>query len=206
MDDYLSEFEAAFANPQYTAIKTADSNVNAVIRDRYEVDQPFTYTRTMLWDMEVKKAHRPDIYIAHVARPGSLKTFDHKRSGDLEYFTRVTDQRLWKDPSKYTTIIERVCLNHSTQNAIFLGAPEATTPEGEVIKAGEDQPIFHVEHAAVGTEDEPVNTWRIVLLTDGRDASFDEAFDKIGNTPFLRLFNEVYIRNDLGRVLTRKET
>lgn len=203
--DHQAIFDKAFANPDYTAITTPDSAVNRVIRNAYDVDQPFTYTRTQLWDMEVKKAHHPDKYIRHVVRPGSLRTFNHNRDGSFEYFIRVTDQRMWKDLSIYTTVIEDVRLDHDTHKAVFLGLAEMKTPEGEVITAGKGQPLFHVEHCAVGPEEEPVNTWRIVHLTQGADESLTEVFDKIGNTTYLRLFNEVYIREDLGKVLTRKD-
>jgi hypothetical protein len=203
--DHQAIFDVAFANPEYTAIVTPDSAVNQVIRDAYDVDTPFTYTRTQLWDMEVKKAHYPDKYLRHVVRPGSLRTFNHTKDGHFERFIRISDQRMWKDLSTYTTVVEDVRLDRENHRAVFVGLPEVKTPEGGVIIAGKGQPIFHVEHCAVGPEDEPVNTWRIVHLTQERDGTLTEVFDKIGNTTYLRLFNEVYIREDLGRTLTRKE-
>ncbi|KAJ4318022.1 hypothetical protein N0V84_007076 [Fusarium piperis] len=95
---YSETFEAAFADPKNTAITSPDADVNAIIRNNYTVDEPFTYTKSLLWDMEVNKALGPDKYIRHVVRPGSLKVVDHTKDGSLEFFLRITDQRIWKDP------------------------------------------------------------------------------------------------------------
>lgn len=202
---YAETFEAAFADPKNTAITTPDADVNAIIRNNYTVDEPFTYTKSLLWDMQVKKAFGPDKYISHVIRPGSLKVVGHIKEGSLEYFIRITDQRVWKDPDQYTTVIENICLDHVNQKAFFLGVAETALPDGTIIKRGETQPLFHVEHCAVGSEENPVNTWRIVHLTEGRDEDLVKAFDGLVRNPFLRQFNEVYIREDLGRQLVRKD-
>lgn len=202
---YSETFETAFADPKNTAITTPDSDVNTIISNNYTVDEPFTYTKSLLWDMEVKKALRPDKYIRHVVRPGSLKVVDHTKEGSLERFIRITDQRMWKDPEQYATVIERVYLDHINQKAFFLGVAEAALPDGTEVTSGEKQPLFHVEHCAVGSEENPVNTWRAVHLTEGRDDDLVKAFDGMMHDPFLRLFNEVYIREDLGRQLVRKD-
>ncbi|KAF4465130.1 hypothetical protein FALBO_8027 [Fusarium albosuccineum] len=202
---YAEAFEAAFADPKNTAIFTPDADVNAIIKASYNIEEPFIYTKTQLWDMEVKKAHFPDKYIRHVVRPGSLHTFNHTKEGHFEYFIRVTDQRKWKDPAEYATIIERVCLDHANQKAYFLGIEEVGLPDGRKMTSGKKQPLFHVEHCAVGNEERPINTWRIVHLTDGRDDSLVAALKDLGRDPFLRLFNEVYIREDLKKKLVRKD-
>ncbi|RSL44167.1 hypothetical protein CEP54_014789 [Fusarium duplospermum] len=205
MSCYSETFEAAFADPKNTAVTTPDADVNAIISKNYTVDEPFTYTKSLLWDMEVKKALGPDKYISHVIRPGSLKVVDHTKEGSLEYFTRITDQRVWKDPDQYTTVIEHICLDHVNQKAFFLGVAEATLPDGTKLTSGERQPLFHVEHCAVGSEENPVNTWRIVHLTEARDEDLVKAFDGMMRDPYLRQFNEVYIREDLGRQLVQKD-
>ncbi|KAM0430124.1 hypothetical protein ACHAPT_006130 [Fusarium lateritium] len=202
---YAETFEAAFADPKNTAIPTPDADVNTIIRNNYTIDGPFIYTKALLWDMEVKKALAPDKYIRHVVRPGSLKVVDHIKEGSIEYFVRITDQRMWKDPGQYATVIERVCLDHVNQQAFFLGVAEVTLPDGTKITSGEKQPLFHVEHCAVGSEERPVNTWRSVHLTEGRDEDLVKAFEGMIRDPFLRQFNEVYIREDLGKQLVRKD-
>lgn len=204
MATYEEIVEAAFADKNNTAIALPNSKVNEIIRKSYDTDEPFTYTRTQLWDMEDKKAHHPDKYLGYIIRPGSLKIFDERREGNVEYFTRVTDQRRWKDFAEFTTVIERVCVDHDTRRAFFLGTGTAETPTGEKIVAGDKQALFHVEHSVVGSEDEPENVWRIVHLTDSPDAELLEFFKKMGESPYLREFNEVYIREDLGKRLDRK--
>ncbi|KAI8716632.1 hypothetical protein NCS52_00957400 [Fusarium sp. LHS14.1] len=201
---FSKTFEAAFADPKNTAITTPDADVNAIISNNYTVDEPFIYTKFLLWHMQVKKARAPDKYISHVVRPGSLKVIDRTAEGHFE-FTRITDQRMWKHPDQYTTVIERVCLDHVNQKVFFIGLAEATLPDGTKITSGEKQPLFHVEHCAVGSEQNPVNTWRIVHLTEGRDGDLVKAFDVMMRSPFLRQFNEVYIREDMGRQLVRKD-
>ncbi|KAF4340517.1 hypothetical protein FBEOM_5555 [Fusarium beomiforme] len=135
---YLEEFETAWSDPKNTAITTPDSDVNATIAKHYIVDKPFTYTKTQLWDMEIKKAHHPDKYLRHLVQPGSLQILDHSKDGQFEYFIRITEQRTWKDPEVYATVIERVCLDHANQNAIFLGVPEITLHDGTRLSSGED--------------------------------------------------------------------
>jgi hypothetical protein len=44
-----------------------------------------------------------------------------------------------------------------------------------------------------------------VHLTEERDEDLVKAFDGMMRDPFLRQFNEVYIREDLGRQLVRKD-
>ncbi|EXK23961.1 hypothetical protein FOXG_16767 [Fusarium oxysporum f. sp. lycopersici 4287] len=202
---YLKDFETTWGDPKNTAITTPDSDVNATVEKYYMVDEPFTYTKTQVWDMEVKKAHRPDKYIYQYVRQGSLHTFDHRKEGPYEYFTRITAQRTWKNPEEYDTVIERVCLDHVNQAAFFLGTPEVTLPDGTKVKSGEKQSIFNVEHAVAGTEENPLNTWRIVYLTNGRDESLIELLKPFQQDVFLQPYNEVYIREELGRDLVRKD-
>ncbi|KAJ5559036.1 hypothetical protein N7535_009096 [Penicillium sp. DV-2018c] len=204
MTDYESVLEAAFADEKNTAIDLPKADVNEIIRASYDVDEDFTYTARQLWDMEVKKAHHPDKYLSHIVRPGSLKIFHNERQGSLEYFTRVSDQRIWTNPSKYATVIEHVCLDHDAHRAFFLGAAQTELPSGEIIRSGIEQPLFHVEHSVEGSEKCPLNVWRIVHLTDGRDVELLKVFAKMAQSPYLREFNEVYIREDLGRRLSRK--
>jgi hypothetical protein len=155
--------------------------------------------------MEVRKASYPDKYLGSLVKPGSLGRFPSTKRGHIEDFTRITSQQLWKDASRYTTVIEHVRLFHDTHRAIFIGAPEFVTPDGRKVTAGREQPIFHVEHSAVGPEERPLNVWRIVHLTDGKDDALDLVFDDMAKDPYLRYFNEVYIREDLGLRLDRKE-
>ncbi|KAM0516961.1 hypothetical protein ACHAPE_005073 [Trichoderma viride] len=138
--------EAAFRDPQNTAINLEPSNVNKVIKSgAYDADSNIHYTKTQLWDMEYNKAKMAG------------------ENGRRETFVRVSDQGTWVDPFKYSTVIEQVLIDNERQRAFFIGVPEVEDPEGKKIVTG-DQVLFHVEHSAAGTEDEPLNVWRIVHL------------------------------------------
>lgn len=196
---------AATADPSNTAVTFPDDHVNTTIASHYQVDQPFTYTLTQLWDMEIKKARNPAKYLRPIIRPGSLKVFDTQRSGDIETFTRVSDQRRFQNPGEFGTVIEQVRIDHAKRQVFFVGIPEVEGPEGEKIVAGKNQPVFHVSHGAQGEEDAPKNTWKVVFLTDGEDKALKETLEGMGKNPYLSVYNEIYIREDLGRTLTRKE-
>lgn len=197
--------EAAFADPKNTAVAFPNVDVNKIIAERYDVDEPFTYTHSQLWDMETKKARNPAKYLRPILRPGSLKVFGEKREGSIETFTRVTDQRMFTNFDEFTTVIEQVRIDYDDHRIWFVGIPEIEGPDGEKIVAGKKQPTFHVVHGAVGSEEKPFNTWRIVFLTDGVDEKHKATFEELAKRPFLAMYNEIYVREDLGRTLTRKE-
>jgi hypothetical protein len=79
-----------------------------------------------------------------------------------------------------------------------------TTEAGERIYASDFQPLFHVEHAATGSEDAPLNAWRIVLLTKHNDRRYTESFKQMAKDGLLPGFLEIYIRRDLGAALSRR--
>jgi hypothetical protein len=196
--------EQEWSAPGRTAVDLPPVDVNQVLADRYELDRPLAFTRSMLWDMEVRKASAPDKYIPTVVKPGSVEKFPGTTDGQIEEFVRVSDQRLWLDQSSYGTVIEHVRLDHENHRVFFIGVPEFTTPDGRTLRAGTGQPLFHVEHSVDGTEDRPLNLWRIVHLTGEQDAEMVKAFDAMARDEYLRVFIEVYIREDLHYRLTRR--
>ena len=202
--DHEAVFEQAWAAPNTTSVDLPPVRVNKVLHERYDVRPPFAYTGAQLWDMEVRKAAAPDKYIPTVVKPGSAEKFPSVRHGGFEDFTRVSDQGLWADMDRYATIIEHVRLDHENRRAFFIGAERFESPDGRIFTAGTGQPIFHVEHSVGGPEDDPLNLWRIVLLTDGPDPALAAAFDSYANHPYLRVFIEVHLRSDLGRELVRR--
>jgi hypothetical protein len=202
--DHLQVLETAFADPKNTAIRVPPQDVNEIIANAYTIDRPHNYTLTEVWDMEVRKASQPDKYLGGVVRPGSLERFPSTRDDDeIEEFTRVGDQARWVD-HEWSTVIEHVRIYKKEKRIVFIGASEFVTPDGRKIVAGDGQPLFHVEHSAAGTEERPINLWRIVLLTDGPDNRFIDIFDHIGKQPYLWMFHEIYLREDLGLKLERK--
>src|SRR5882724_1204916 len=97
-----AEFDRAWTDPAYTRVELPDLDVNAVLAAHYVTGEPLTYTRTMLWDMEVRKAASPDIYIPFVLREGSARSWGRQiLDGPAEYLERVSQQRLWLRPDVY---------------------------------------------------------------------------------------------------------
>jgi hypothetical protein len=197
--DHEKVLDEAWHTPGVTAIDLPPVDVNRVLAERYELDRDVTFTREMLWDMEARKAAAPDVYIPTVVKAGSATKWPSVRHGGLEDFTRVSDQRLWADPDRFGTIIEHVRLDHDNQRAFFVGA---TDFEGRT--ATTDQPIFHVEHSVAGPQDQPLNLWRVILLTEQVDQRLLDVFTAMGEDPYLRVFIEVYLQKDLGVSFRRK--
>jgi hypothetical protein len=199
--DFRATFEQAWADPRNTAVDLPPVDVNQVLRDRYHLEPELLYTRTMLWDMEVRKASAPDVYIPSAVLPGSVAKWE---SGVPNEFTRVSEQRLWLKPDESGLIIEHVRLDPGQQSVLFIGVAEHTTPEGRDLHATTGQPLFHVEHWVEGEEDQPINRWKIVHLTSEPDQAILDFFTAMGENAFLRDFIEVHIRQVHGRTLTRR--
>lgn len=100
-------------------------------------------------------------------------------------------------------MIEFVRIDHHAKEIFFIGASEYVTPDGEKIE-GRGQALFHVEHSAAGVEERPLNAWRIVNLTQQKDEELEEVFKEVAESPYLRVFNEIYLREDQGLKLERK--
>ena len=194
---YEKTFAEAWANPRYTRFEAPPLDVNAALAAEFELDEPFTYTRTHLWDMEVRKAWRPDLYIPVIRNPATVRAW-----GEDPTFTRVSEQALWLEPGAYGVVIERVHLNHEAQVVTFLGAAEAVDERGVRHVAGTGQPLFHVEHGTAGTEERPLNTWRMVSLTEEPDPRLEAEMSRWwGKVP---PFVEYHVREVLGVGLRRR--
>ena len=62
-----------------------------------------------------------------------------------------------------------------------------------------------MEHAVGGSEQAPINLWRIVHLTDQEDQQLIEQFARMWQSPWLPEFVEIYIRQDMHIGLTRTQ-
>ena len=203
--DHEAEFERAWTNLSNTRVELPPVDINLVLAERYRANEPVRFTRTMLWDMEVKKAFRPDLYIPSVVAEGSAHYWHRRAAADgAETFLRCSQQRLWLDPSRRGLVLEQVLLNPSRQSVTFIGAAELLDKDGNLLRAGAEQPLFHVEHSAGGDELRPVNRWRIVHLTDKPAQGLLERFT-LAKDVWLREFVEIYIRRDLRIDLTRRD-
>ena len=61
--NHESVFQNAWADPSNTRFELPPVNINEVLAEHYSTSEPLTFTRTMTWDMEVRKALKPDDYI-----------------------------------------------------------------------------------------------------------------------------------------------
>jgi len=203
--NHEEEFERAWADPGNTRIELPPVDINLVLSRYYRTNQPLRFTRTMLWDMEVKKAFRPDLYIPSVVMEDSSRYWRRRSAADgTESFLRCSRQRLRLKPSERGLVLEQVLLNPARQIATFIGAAELLDGDGNLLRAGKRQPLFHVEHSVDGGEFRPLNRWRIVYLTDRPEQKLIERFT-LAKDAWLREFVEIYIRRDLKIGLTRRD-
>lgn len=204
--NHEAEFERAWADPGNTQIELPALDVNRALAERYCTSEPLTFTRTMLWDLEARKALRPDRFIPTVVRQGSAQAWGRSSLSDgSESFVRASMQRLWLEHAAHGLVLEQVRLNPAQQKVIFIGTAEITDLDGKVLRAGSGQPLFHVVHAVGGDELRPLNKWRIVHLTDKPDPRLVESFVPMTRNGWLPEFIEIYIRDDLNIGLRRRE-
>ena len=197
-----AEFDAAWRDPRHTQFELPAHDVNKVLAERYSLKPPMHFTRTMLWDMEMKKAWDPSTYISYVVSR-SHSWGRHNLEPDCERFFRSSMQTGWIRPDR-GQVLEEVFINRDTRRIFFLGRPEMTDEKGERIYASDYQPLFHVEHAAAGSEAAPLNAWRIVLLTKQNDQRYTEPFKQMAEEGLLPGFLEIYIQRDLNAALSRR--
>ena len=203
--NHEEEFERAWADSRNTRIELPPVDINRVLARSYRTNEPLRFTRTMLWDMEVKKAFRPDLYIPSVVSEGSSRYWRRQPAADgTESFVRCSRQRLRLKPSERGLVLEQVLINPARQSATFIGAAELLDRDGNLLRAGQGQPLFHVEHSVDGGEFRPLNRWRIVYLTDSPEQKLIERFT-LAKEVWLREFVEIYIRRDLKIGLTRRD-
>lgn len=201
MLDHVKIFREAWDEPNATRYELPPIDVNEVLAARYELGRPLEFTRTMLWDMETRKARRPDLFIPYVVAAGSAASWD---TGE-DTIDRKSSQRLWLDRETYGLVLEHALLDHDNQIVTFIGDAELRGPDGTLLTATTAQPIFHVEHSVGGTESQPLNLWRIVHLTDAPDSRLTAVFDRLATIPWLPEFVEIYIRDVLGIAITRRD-
>lgn len=194
-------FEKAWNNANYTAIKLNNVDVNQVLK-HYAAQPSINFTRTMLWDMEIKKAWNPELYISYVIKAGSAKSWNkhHCSKPDGEIFCRASSQKKWLEPNAYETVYEEVYVNQEKQLITFLGVLELPG----VQKIFPTQPLFHVQHGVAGSESHPENTWRVVHLTDHKDNALLELFHKMNDPTKLPGFITAYIEHDLNIHISKK--
>jgi hypothetical protein len=200
---FEAEFARAWETQAHTRYQLPDIDINRVLAARYSTNKPLTFTRTMLWDMETRKAAHPGTYIPHVVQAGSDRSWNRHHGDGGDYLDRYSVQRMWLKPEESQLILERAFLDHSQQKVTFLGVAELTGPDGTLLRAGTGQQLFHVEHSVGGSEEQPLNRWRIVHLTGAVDERLTAVFEHMAADPWLPQHTEIYIRDNLGIELAR---
>jgi hypothetical protein len=198
------EFAQAWRDPHHTRIELPAVDVNKALAERYIVDAPIHVTLSMVWDMELKKSWDPITYIPYVVSDG--KSWGrHPTEAGCEHFFRSSIQRAWIGDEN-GRVLEDVHINHAAKRILFMGRASMITDGGEIIRADKFQPLFHVEHAAGGSETAPLNLWRIVILTENEDKRLLAPFQKMIREGGLPGFLEIYIRKDLKVNVSRRES
>src|SRR5271156_2179053 len=107
------EYAAAWQAPSNTRFELPPVDVNKVLRDRYRVKPDKPLTRTMIWDMETKKAWDPFTYIPYVVSEGRSWGRTTLRDGS-QRFNRSSMQRGWINP-EHGRILEDVFVSDAKQ-------------------------------------------------------------------------------------------
>ena len=195
------EYEEAWNAPTNTRFELPPVDVNRVLKSRYRMSPGKPLTRTMIWDMETKKAWDPRSYIPYVVSEG--RSWDRKALGDGAIrFNRASMQRGWIS-GETGLVLEDVFVSDTRQTIYFMGRSTMWAEDDKKLSASAFQPLFHVRHGVDGSEDEPLNLWSIVLLTDAVDRRDLEPFQDMVRAGWLPGFIEIYITRDLGRELIR---
>ena len=198
--DALNEFESAWNNPRFTQIELPAVQVNRVLSEKYTASPAVDLSRSMVWDMETKKAWDPLTYIPYVVSEGGSWGRHHLAS-DIERWSRSSIQESWLNVGR-GRVLEDVFVDHVRQKVLFMGRAQLPR-EDVVLQADAYQPLFHVEHAAGGTETDPLNLWRIVILTEQKDERYKAPFDEMVRQGTLPGFLEIYIERELHVKLKR---
>lgn len=204
-DNHEAVFAAAWNREGNTSISFDPLDVNQVLAHEYEHVEGLALTSAQLWEMEVMKAARPDLFIPGMIRSGTARSWGRRvlKNGD-EVFIRVSEQRLWLQPDSFGTVIESCYLNHSSRQVTFIGLPEVEDDAGRTVFATPAQPLFHVVHGVSGEEATPLNTWRIVHLESDEHGALARRFELMSQASGLPEYVERYIGDVLKISLTRK--
>jgi hypothetical protein len=106
-ENHEAVFAAAWNGKGHTCIDLDPLDVNKVLSDEYRGNERLSLTRTQLWDMEIRKAAHPDLFIPGMIRAGTARTWGRRKltNGD-EVYIRVSEQCLWLQPENYGTMRE----------------------------------------------------------------------------------------------------
>ncbi|ALG08764.1 hypothetical protein [Kibdelosporangium phytohabitans] len=192
--DYAAEFHREWTAAENTPVEFPPLDVNALVKRHHRVGGDLVVTKSMVWDMLVRKAYAPETYAPGRVRAGSVRTY----STEEPDFVLMSDQRLWIDESRYTQVIQRVYVDQDRHAVFHLGTAHLTTPDGAYEWAGIEQPLYHLEYVVTGTELRPVLRRRVVHLTDAYDSRMSWHFARLVREQSLIEMVEIYLRLQWG--------
>ena len=134
------EFAQAWRDPHHTRLELPAVDVNKALAERYIVDAPIHVTRSMVWDMELKKSWDPLTYIPYVVSDG--KSWGrHPTEDGCEHFFRSSIQRAWIGDEN-GRVLEDVHINHATKRILFMGRTSMVTDGEETVHRISFSPFF----------------------------------------------------------------
>ncbi|SMC52577.1 hypothetical protein [Kibdelosporangium aridum] len=196
--DYAAEFHREWTAAENTPVEFPPMDVNALVKRHFRLGRELVVTKNMVWDLLVRKAHAMEVYLPGRIKPGSIRTYPTEESD----FIRVSDQPVWTDDTVYTQVIQRVFVDEERRAVLHLGTAHMTTPDGEYVWAGLDQPLYHVEWVVTGTEMRPFLRRRMVHLTDAPDTRLAWYFARLMREKPMVDSLEIYLRKQWGVDMT----
>src|SRR5271156_1976357 len=88
------EFERCWHHPDATRFELPVVGVNEILRKHYVMDPRVNLTRSMIWDMQCKKALDPATYVPHVISKASCWG-KHQLNDGCDHFLRWSIQKAW---------------------------------------------------------------------------------------------------------------
>ena len=175
--NHEEEFERAWADPRNTRVELPPVEVNLVLARHYRTSKPLTFTRTMLWDMEVKKG-LPARPLHSFCRIGGQRPLLVQEGGGQRW--RILRAMLPAAPLAQA-VRARVGPGaglpqpRAAERHFHWGGGTPRIRTGTCFERARGQPLFHVEHSVDGDESRPLNRWRIVFLTGRPRTETDRA-------------------------------
>jgi hypothetical protein len=102
--------------------------------------------------------------------------------------TESSEQLGWITGERGTVLEEGVDRTRWSTNIVYRARCETLQIDGGRLRASNFQPLFHVEHAAGGSVDDPPNFWRIVILKPKWDERYTEPFEEMAREGLLPAF------------------
>ncbi|MGE3921107.1 MAG: hypothetical protein AB7F64_09315 [Gammaproteobacteria bacterium] len=160
------EFEKAMQSFAAQSITTAPYKINPI---KLSNQEQRNLSLDQAWALEISKALRVHDYLTaipfSIVIPGT-----YRKTAQGQSFQRLSIQPAWLD-DQMTIIKEEVHIIEDEHRIVFYGRPVDELEAQNVMREHfneslirKEVPLFHVVHGLLGTENEPINTWRMVFI------------------------------------------